>query len=421
MPTTEELAPETDEADGSGDESSGSGNAGGGASGGSRGPSARRESRTKADLTDRATEQAAKLAGPEAAAAVKTVNKLERKSKTLRTVIRIGRAVGGLGPVGTAILVVGIVVFLLIIIVLMATPGGALEQNQNGPKLSITKSGPTQAREGDILNYTIAVGFPGTAQDIQIVDRLPAGTQYESASPSAKYDEAARTVTWNIKDIIPPVNGLLQNVNTSLSLTLKATINNDFVVNQAEGMTIGEVRQQPNPDGGGGGPITEGYIPPNDNDCGKYASVISKNRFLPKNFGDPDCSYDKEKVNNLLREKDGPNADWWFLVIACESGYNPNAWLDPDTNVGGYRSPDAGGAWGLFQNGSSADFPSRLYGSTRKESVRLEEAIELPGRPPPAVGHSKDPNDRGDLNWFIQIENAIKLLPARGKGYWACA
>lgn len=318
---------------------------------------------------------------------------------------------------GWIILIVALVVLLILIVILIATGGGDWEnqqrQNTTTP-LKISKTGPSDAVKDEVLNYQINVSYAGTAQDVEVTDKIPDGTSYDKSDPSGKYDEATRTVTWNLKDYQASPGAILNNVNMAINLTLKATVDNAYLVNQASGTVIG-AGTNPN------GPTTEGYVPPNDNDCGEYASLISKNRFLPKNFGDPECNFDKEAVNNMLREKDSQNADWWFLVIQCESGYTPNAWLDPDTDVLGYRSPDAGGAWGLFQNGSSADFPDRLYGSTRKESVRLEEALELPGRPPPAVGHSQDPNDRGDLNWFIQVENAIKLLPERGKGYWACA
>lgn len=134
-----------------------------------------------------------------------------------------------------------------------------------------------------------------------------------------------------------------------------------------------------------------------DNNCGgKYAKVISKNRRLPKNFGDPSCDFTKDKVYALLKKLDPPNADWWFhKVIKCESGYNPNIWRDPNLRP---RTPDPGGAWGLYQTGSTD-----------------------PAGQPPNVRAKGGVNDRGDVIWQIQTENAVKLLKQRSKRYWACA
>lgn len=302
----------------------------------------------------------------------------------------------------------------------MGGPAGADEN-----ALVLTKTGPTEAKDaGELLLYRITASYPGTAQDVTVTDHLPEGTDFDpSTPPPAHYDPATRTVSWSVKEVVPPVNGLISNINTTFALNLRATAGNIIIVNQADGAVIGEVITPKSPVGGGG-PTPEGYIPPNDDSCGgRYA--LTGNRFLPKNFGNPTCMSDaelKDAVYKQLQKDDAANADWWyFQVLACESGYNPNAWLDPDTLVEGYRSPDAGGAWGLFQDGSSANFPDRLYSSNRTESVTLDKASELPGRPPPAVGHSKDPADRGDLNWSIQIKNAVELLKGRGRGYWACA
>jgi uncharacterized membrane protein YgcG len=141
--------------------------------------------------------------------------------------------------------------------------------------------------------------------------------------------------------------------------------------------------------GGGGqtGATAEGYVPPSADTCGGKYQLNSP---IKKNFGDPSCKFTKDELNKLLKSKDPDNADWWFNKVApCESQYNPNAFNG--------KAVDAAGAWGLFQMGSA----------------------KPPGAPPPAPGKN-GPNDRGDVNWEVQVTNAAAYLKQAGKGYWAC-
>lgn len=279
------------------------------------------------------------------------------------------------------------IILLIIFIILIATGSGAGEANP----LSITKSGPTEAAAGEILPYQITINYAASAQEITITDRLPAGTAYESSAPPGLYDDAAKTVTWNLKGIVPPdAAGLISNFNTTLSLTLRATEDHKFLVNQAEGFATGEVL--PDTGGGGGGPIDGNYLPPNQDNCGgKYSFKNATG-----NFGDPGCNFDKNALHEMLKTQDPANADrWFFKIVPCESGYNPNAYAPPSTGT-----PDGAGAWGLYQMGSS----------------------KPPGSPPPAPGKN-GPNDRGDVPWPIQTNNATtygKKISSLG-AYWACA
>ncbi len=125
--------------------------------------------------------------------------------------------------------------------------------------------------------------------------------------------------------------------------------------------------------------------PPNSNTCGKY----SLNNPMGKNFGDPNCNFNKDKLYSWLKTQDGANADYWFYtVIPCEApGYNPNTYYRCGA-VG--CTPDPAGAWGLFQMGRGRN----------------------------------GPYDHGDVNWPAQVINATtyrRNLGWYGWTYWACA
>ncbi len=176
--------------------------------------------------------------------------------------------------------------------------------------------------------------------------------------------------------------------------------------------------------------------PPSGDDCGgKWKSSIARNWMLPKNFGDPQCDYDPQKLEALLKEQDPAHAEWWFTkVIPCESGgsRNPLAWNNPnELNKEGKQTPDAGGAWGLYQMGSSAiaksESPS-LYCTKPNPCRRLDlttnDFTQLAGVG--GWGHG-GVNDRSDVDWRTQTQYAINKLNSplsRGKSgtdYWACA
>ena len=254
------------------------------------------------------------------------------------------------------------------------------QQGQTANPLTITKTGPAKAVLGQQLVYQITAGYPGTADDMTITDPLPVGTAYVSSTPAGTYDAATRTVTWSAKALNIP---LVNPINMTISLTLTATQDNLKIANIATvSLTNGVLA------GGGGA-----YVAPTTDNCGGKYTFTSP---LGKNFGDPSCNFTKDQLYTQLKTADPTNADVWFnKVVPCESGYNPNAYAGPQTGT-----PDARGAWGLFQMGSS--YP--------------------PGSPPPAEGKN-GPNDRGDVNWGVQIVNATtygKKLSSLG-AYWSCA
>ncbi len=125
-----------------------------------------------------------------------------------------------------------IVIIIIIIIFLMVFPGDNPTISSNA---QISSSGPIQAKIGDKLDYIITVNYPGTAQNTIITDQIPAGTKYVNA-PNANYNPTTNTVTWNLADIINSTPGSPSaGVNTTLSLTLLATKDNDYIVNILNG------------------------------------------------------------------------------------------------------------------------------------------------------------------------------------------
>ena len=308
------------------------------------------------------------------------------------------------------------IVFIIIVIVIIVSIFGGkkgTEQQTTASPLTLQKTGPATAAMGQELTYTITAKYAGRAQDVVITDPLPVGTDYVSSTPPGVYDIVQRKVTWTASQLYVP---LTNPISMPVTLVLRSTQDNLNVINKATATVIGGF-----PEGAGGGAPQEGYVPPNAIDCGgKYRALMDKNRFLKTNFGDPGCTPNiKEEIDKRFREKDPANADWWFQVAKCESGYGPNTWRDPDTVT---HTPDAGGAWGLVQTGSSIIAePESLYTNSKgRGSVQLENLKQLPGLPGGTWGHGGE-FDRGDVNWEKQVDNAIELFKKRGKGYWACA
>jgi uncharacterized repeat protein (TIGR01451 family) len=325
-----------------------------------------------------------------------TFNKALKKAVPSEKARLVLRAAGGLGPGGIAAIIV-VILILVLIIIIMGDPAGAGEQ-----KLKIIKSGPTEATNGEELEYKIAVTFPDQASDIVITDRIPDGTDYIDSSPSAKFDPATRTATWNLKDYQVPPGLVLSDVNTTLLIRLRATADNAFLVNMAEGSLT---PYSAPPVGGDNGPIADGFVPaqPHSNDCnGKYDFSQWPDENPLGNYGDPQCNFSKDNLYNHLKAKE-PNPEfvniWFDMVVPVESGFSPNAFASPKDPV--QCSLDCSGAWGLYQMGSS----------------------KPPGQSPPAPGKNGE-LDRGDVNWEIQTTMAIgynrELLSCNFR-YWASA
>lgn len=130
-------------------------------------------------------------------------------------------------------------------------------------------------------------------------------------------------------------------------------------------------------------PVDGDGTPPSADNCNGEYSLNSPLR----NFGDPQCTFTKDQLYSVLKSQDSANADYWyFKIVPCESGYNPNSYRDPNIKP---HTPDPAGAWGLYQMGRGRN----------------------------------GQYDHGDVVWQQQIGNAInynQLL--RGSfAYWECA
>lgn len=295
---------------------------------------------------------------------------------------------------------------LLIIIIIVAFAGGydaaekAKEKAKEQPKETLTikkeKVGPPTAVNGEIITYTLTVTDTQPAQEITIVEHLPEGislavgpdgrpTDITSSWPKFAFDPVQKTVTWKASENAPP--GSLNAPNFPITITMKVIANNVHLINWAEATPVRA-----------GGAVNENWVPPAPPDScgGKYSNIIANNTKLPMNYGDPQCSFDKDKLRELLVKLENNNQEfvnyWFVVIIPGESAFNPNAWAKP---TGLQALLDDGGAWGLYQKGSSTP----------------------PGSPPPAEGKN-GPLDRGDVNWEVQTANAVKANRDAGCTFW---
>ena len=125
-----------------------------------------------------------------------------------------------------------IIILIIVIIIFILDQVGVLGINTYSNQ-QLTASGPIFAKIGDKLDYTITVNYPRSAQNIIISDQIPDGTQYINA-PQGKYDFKTNTVTWNL-------TATTSSASATLSLTLLATKDNDYIVNLVKGIIQGGV------------------------------------------------------------------------------------------------------------------------------------------------------------------------------------
>lgn len=246
-------------------------------------------------------------------------------------------------------------------------PGSNGNGNISIPGLSITKSGPKAVGNGENIKDNIYVTYSGTAEiaEIEIIDKIPDGTTFVEEGTTGKYSKSpdGKEITWKLKDNTQSIKDQL--ITYSFDIVLHPNIPDTYVVNNVSPRLTSY--------GSGGGP-------PNTNTCsGKY----KLDNPIGQNYGDPSCTFTKDDLYLMLKEKDPEFADdWFFNIIRCESSYNPNAFF------GG--SPDSAGAWGLYQmgRGKNGEF------------------------------------DHGDVVWQDQTINAITYNNRnihKSFRYWACA
>lgn len=167
-------------------------------------------------------------------AAVRTAQKARQAYAAAQAMYVAGAAIVATSEIWVPILII----FAIIVLFILVFFGGS---SSSSSSTQITSSGPVFAKIGDKLNYTIAVNYPGAAKNIIITDKIPPGTEYISA-PNASYDPTTNTVTWNMAAITNSTPGSPSaSVNTTLSLTLLATKDNNYIINTLKGAILGGV------------------------------------------------------------------------------------------------------------------------------------------------------------------------------------
>lgn len=284
-------------------------------------------------------------------------------------------------------------------------------------KVELNKTSDKESYQaGEQINYTITLNYnikctSAYLDKAEVKDTIPTGTTY--VPNSAKSTKVANAISDPVQiqdpladetgdsmipEIIDPEFPAANDIgldgntltwrlgkvdsNNVITMTFSATANqtDTWISNQA---TAGFLIVS-NSGLFGGGIVPGGENEPaNQDTCGGTYTLSN-----PKgNFGDPSCNFDKDALYTLLQQNDPANADYWFnVVIKCESSYNPNAHADHAT-VG---TPDAGGAWGLYQ-----------------------------------MGQGKNGQyDHGDVAWQLQSTNAVTYNNNLGNlkwRYWQCA
>jgi uncharacterized repeat protein (TIGR01451 family) len=81
--------------------------------------------------------------------------------------------------------------------------GSAVEVTM--PDLAITKSAPKRAHMGREFEYSIEVKNTGSsdATNVQLVDQLPEGVEFKSASENGSYNGGSRSISWNLGTLRP--------------------------------------------------------------------------------------------------------------------------------------------------------------------------------------------------------------------------
>ena len=104
--------------------------------------------------------------------------------------------------------------------VLMARGEGSLSAEANfefeiiAPQLSVAISGPRRRYLERQATYTVKVANPGTAtaQDIELVSRLPRAMQFVSANNAGHYDATTHAVYWSLQELPEGEQGQVQLV-----------------------------------------------------------------------------------------------------------------------------------------------------------------------------------------------------------------
>ncbi len=102
------------------------------------------------------------------------------------------------------------------------------------PALTLSKSGPAQAKAGEIITYTLVVSNSAAvgASSLVITDALPAGATFISAGSGGL--RVGNVISWTVPDLRP-----MERLTRTLAVTATATITNaHYRVSCAEGTSV---------------------------------------------------------------------------------------------------------------------------------------------------------------------------------------
>ncbi|NNJ12202.1 DUF11 domain-containing protein [Chloroflexales bacterium ZM16-3] len=103
------------------------------------------------------------------------------------------------------------------------------------PNVWVTKSGTATVLPSGTLNYTLSYGSNGSAAagGVQVIDTLPAGVSYVSASP-APASVSGNTITWNLGTLASGASGSISvTAQASASAASGATLTNTASISTA--------------------------------------------------------------------------------------------------------------------------------------------------------------------------------------------
>lgn len=295
-----------------------------------------------------------------------------------KKVYRIGKKLAQVGRLVFSFLIshpwlAGVLVILILIILAFFSiffglmnpiPGGSIPSlpgssgtSKSIDGLELQLIGPSPVDNGANMKFTINITYSKVSPPLSSI------TVYAIIPPVGEFVEATGAFEFNNGEIRWPMS---QN-NNSFTFTVRATATDTEYPDYRVYATIAS--------GSGAGAA------PTNNACGGKYDIASNP--IGANFGDPGCNFTKDDLYELLKTLDSKNADkWYFSIVPCESGYNPNAYNG--------AAVDAAGAYGLYQMG-------------RGKNGQL---------------------DHGDVEWSTQTSNAVKYnkdLIGESFAYWACS
>jgi uncharacterized repeat protein (TIGR01451 family) len=100
----------------------------------------------------------------------------------------------------------------------------------NGSNVKIEKSGPATVPRGSPITYTLAWASdgPGISENTTIVDTLPTGVSFTSASPPPS-SVSGQTLTWNLGTVSAGASGTI-TVNATVSTTAPSSLTNRVTI-----------------------------------------------------------------------------------------------------------------------------------------------------------------------------------------------